>query len=394
MGKAKKTKKHRAVDSGDIYIDQNRTGSAHQFDQKETLSLSELEANLGALEEVKRKQACALLADLYHFNIHNHGSLDALASKKVLMKLGMRLIDHSLDVKVSASLALKNLTDCGDKAVLVRVVGFGMFRTAITLVLEAANAALDDQALFVVQNLLYVIANILTTHPEAGVEISKHNAAFVTFLFSSFAVEGVKINLLNTIANVVNALTKTNCLALVGETDMQNLQSRLNQLVAGKVSVSEGRVLVHEVVAEQYDNWVIVLQLLEIILTCHTRGVAASVLAHVMPFQQALAAMTAMLSAVLADPSLTQSPVRAAPAAPTAPISTTTVEQGMEMEDVDMQSVTTIQSVASDDHPWALSLADVSQQQPFDCPHLTAFVDNCRDIAYHCVVSVRAIRAA
>src|SRR4051812_13822202 len=63
---------------------------------KDRFALSELENTLGSFEENQRVNACALLSDLYQFNSHNSQSMERLASKKLLSKLAMRLVDHSM----------------------------------------------------------------------------------------------------------------------------------------------------------------------------------------------------------------------------------------------------------------------------------------------------------
>ena len=101
MVKERGNKRRRLEGGRDLQI-HSRSDNLEQA-TVDTLQLSELENNLNSFEEMKRKQACILLADLYQFNASNGGSLDALASKKILMKLGMRLMDNSLEVRAAAS---------------------------------------------------------------------------------------------------------------------------------------------------------------------------------------------------------------------------------------------------------------------------------------------------
>ncbi len=103
MGKAKKSNKRTAGgllgNSSAFSLTDQRSGGVSS-NGKDRFALSELENNLGSLEENKRANACALLSDLYQFNSHNAQSMESLASKKVLSKLAMRLVEQSMVVLV------------------------------------------------------------------------------------------------------------------------------------------------------------------------------------------------------------------------------------------------------------------------------------------------------
>eukprot|EP00981_Chlorochromonas_danica_P002785 scaffold539_cov187-Ochromonas_danica.AAC.6 len=407
MGKAKPTKKHRPLDStgGGSYntttpsTTTTTTSTSHSGHSSATnmvidnLALNELESNLGSLDHLQRQAACRLLSDLYQFNITQHGSLEALASKKILMKLGMRLIDHCIPVQLAASQALKTLSDCHDIKLCHRLISVGIFRTAITLVMTDGGGAggggagggggVDD----VRQNLLYSIANILTTLPEAGEEIGQHYRDFLPFLFSLLqgSLHGVVVaekkqeeeqeevsplRVVNTVGNVLIVALKTRCVELVREEDYLLVSNLVNQfLLAGQVTIVRGGdggggggggevlVSIPSLQEKDYDHWVVLLQLLEILLCLHSRGRASSSSSSTtsLGMMEVVKVLLAVLQRVLADPQLLQAPQPRTTSTPTVTTSAV-VDEGMETEETVLDKEQ--QQQEEEESQWQLSLAE------------------------------------
>lgn len=280
MGKDRGNKRRRLEGGRDLQIHTRAADYSADHVPVDTLQLSELENNLNSFEEVKRKQACILLADLYQFNASNGGSLDALASKKVLMKLGMRLMDNSPEVKSAASLALKNLTESGNQVIQTRVLGFGMLRTIMQSVFELAPtmSTHDPSDHFTFQNFLYTVANLLTSSPEASNEIVKSWPGLVNVLVTTLHTVGNgNMSLVNTIANLLCEALKTKCISLFTPDNILAIQ----QVLALHWTVDGSRFPIVTLTAEmllssaELDSWVIKLQLLEVLALYHVRSNSA-----------------------------------------------------------------------------------------------------------------------
>jgi hypothetical protein len=275
MGKAKKSKKNHFASSTGILLasDANKlrgTGGNDRF------KLTELEADLGSLDESKRRNACALLSDLYLFNSQNRGSMEAIASNKVLSKLAMRLVDHSILVRIAATKALKTLTESKDEIAVEKVISIGIFRSVFTLAVENPSQ-FDDNTIELQQNFLYIIANILSLKTEAVDEIIQHKPDFFSIILSLFQSNTLDLRLINTFANFFMVVSKLPHSVLmnqvIGPNGINIVQGKIAYLLHSAnlvnslpATVSAGASTVANISFAQQDHWIIVLQCVEIVL--------------------------------------------------------------------------------------------------------------------------------
>eukprot|EP01039_Chlorochromonas_danica_P005059 gene5060-5557_t len=270
------------------------------------------------------------------------------------MKLGMRLIDHCIPVQLAASQALKTLSDCHDIKLCHRLISVGIFRTAITL---------------------------------AGEEIGQHYRDFLPFLFSLLqgSLHGVVVaekkqeeeqeevsplRVVNTVGNVLIVALKTRCVELVREEDYLLVSNLVNQfLLAGQVTIVRGGdggggggggevlVSIPSLQEKDYDHWVVLLQLLEILLCLHSRGRASSSSSSTtsLGMMEVVKVLLAVLQRVLADPQLLQAPQPRTTSTPTVTTSAV-VDEGMETEETVLDKEQ--QQQEEEESQWQLSLAE------------------------------------
>lgn len=276
MGKAKKTKKDRFSGSGGIILasDANKFRGGNQNDR---FKLSELEADLGSLEENKRRNACALLSDLYLFNSQNRGSMEAIASNKLLSKLAMRLVDHSILVRVAATRALKTLTESKDEIAIEKVISNGIFRTVLTLVMEVPPQH-NDTTIELQQNLLYIIANILLIQTTALDEIIQYKADFFAYILSVFASNNCDLRLINTIANFFIIVSKLShpvfINQLIGIQGITIIQTKIAYTLHAGNLVNSLPNSITSISFAQQDHWIIILQCIEIVLNFYFNDIS------------------------------------------------------------------------------------------------------------------------
>lgn len=307
MGKAKKTHKRSGLGNvvGVALPDQRSLG-LRDASNRDRFALSELEANLGSLEENQRSNACALLSDLYQFNSHNATSMESLASKKLLSKLAMRLIDHSSYVRVAATRALKILTESKDLPSIQRVISVGMFRTALSLTVDNQQQVVEDvstqlhgsiHSIEIQQNLLYSLANIVSSNTDCIPEIVEHNKDYVPFLLTSFStlltlsheingqINQNRMSLLNTIANVMIIFTKCKDSAvmmndLIGIRGVTIIQQMLGHFLTSLYPLEN--IVVNP---NNMDNIILLLQSIEMLINvslhpCTTSTIVQSIDLH------------------------------------------------------------------------------------------------------------------
>lgn len=311
MPKDRETKRRR-LEGGRALEIHTRPDSSAEHVPVDTLQLSELENNLNSFEEVKRKQACILLADLYQFNASNGGSLDALASKKILMKLGMRLMDNSPDVKSAASLALKNLTESGNQVIQTRVLGFGMLRTIMQAIMELAPTISNHESSghFTFQNFLYTVANLLTSSPETSKEIVKSWSGLVNVLVTALHTVGnSNMSLVNTIANLLCEALKTQCISIFTLDNIKAIQQVLvlHWAVDGSSFPVVALAADAQLTSAELDAWVIKLQFLELLALFHIRHPASHISladSGILPVGQVIDVMLTIYDRVLKNPGL------------------------------------------------------------------------------------------
>lgn len=199
MGKAKKTKKSNS-----------RVAATPSKEQ------SQLEAELGSLEESKRIRACKVLVDLYATNATKNNSsatLSSLTSSAILSTLSMRLVDFSAEVRKLAIEAVSSLCCSSDAQILERIVNSGLFRSVAALVMDSSAMAgngLDTHVLY--PQLLVAIANIVQVYPTATNEINDLMSQLIEFLFSKLAAGSSAFyqNTIDTALSLLEALASSN----------------------------------------------------------------------------------------------------------------------------------------------------------------------------------------
>lgn len=201
MGKVKKTKTNKKNGGGG-----NSSGSGGgQFSQQ---SSTELENKLASFDAEQRLQACAIMADLYDFNAITKYSLELLATPKLLSLLAMRLVDSTVQVRVKAAEALKNLSDCTDTVIFQRIVDVGILRSVVSLSFESVTvSALADNDKYL-NDLFSSIENMLLYCNAASDELALTGKEFVKMLISlldptamSSSVAGAAVALLRMLTN-------------------------------------------------------------------------------------------------------------------------------------------------------------------------------------------------
>lgn len=88
--------------------------------------------DLGSLDETRRSNACKLIADIFASSRGN--SFEVVALKPVLSALIMRLVDASVDVRVEAARAIRNMACSSNVAIVQKMVDAGVVRTALGLI--------------------------------------------------------------------------------------------------------------------------------------------------------------------------------------------------------------------------------------------------------------------
>lgn len=238
--------------------------------KRDRFALSELEKDINSLDENKRSNACALLSDLCRFNGDNAKSMERIASSKILSLLAMRLVDHSMFVKIAATKALKALTEVSDDNTLNRVVSAGVLRTITSLsvqLLQEPSLYSNPSATELLQNMLYVISNIVSTVPRAVTDITDQSPEIISHIFRLFIDPAVPLTLLNTLSNVIIVLTQcsdnlTLISTLIGPPGVQAIHEVLDRLLAQLSLIRKDAMSLQQ---NECDLWLLVLQCVEML---------------------------------------------------------------------------------------------------------------------------------
>lgn len=319
MGKAKKGKKHAHQPKalGNLLLSSDRLQQQQQEKQQrihDRYQLSELQTNLNSLLPEKRSKACKLLSDIYFFNRDQEEVLEVLTSPTILNSLLARVADvSSAPIQVHASRAILSLSETESWGIMEKLMTSGIFRAMISLVmnnidpnhfiLPESNANTStfpiaiEFELTLFQNLIYSIINIVSHYPMAIQEIvassetSGSSTNFIQYLFQVLQIPQLYLRGINTILNAFIVLSKLSSAQSFAQAGVPLFQQYLSHLLRSKL-LPESTMTSLELPALleqlqqrmksldveggyqewQYDQWVLVLQTLEILCNISLRA--------------------------------------------------------------------------------------------------------------------------
>jgi hypothetical protein len=319
MGKVKKGKKHSHQPKalGKLLLSSDRIQEEHEKKIQEKYNLSELHSNLNSLAQEKRLNASRILSDIYQFNQQNEDALLALTNPAMMNSLLCRLMDNSLAIQVHTSNSIRILSESKFKSIIERVISQGILRTMLSFVMTKINWSLFIQDssqpavtlpvetefnLSLFQNLLYSIGTIFSEYPQSMQEMNNNNPAspavftsenqnsssssttgFIPLLFQILQTQAIHLRVINTILNVFILLTKVSSehwsFLSNHNIQFQVFPQLFNSVLFEKISNAPTPYNQHssvEILFEQvksfmkefndfhYDNYILLLQLLEI----------------------------------------------------------------------------------------------------------------------------------
>jgi hypothetical protein len=186
-------------------------------------------------------------------------------------------------VKSAAFSALQTMSSVENVDVACRLVSSGIFRAALATSTEIMDLTIPD-FLDIKQNSLYTVASVISSHPASIQEIINHKADFFEFLIANVSV-GNNVSILNTCLNVLNILSRSNQYEqlinhLLGDRAVSMVHQLMHAMWEGNVSTDPATsTLILNVssihIADQ-DNWIVIIQCLEILSNFYVNSVSAS----------------------------------------------------------------------------------------------------------------------